>query len=321
MADEDDLYALPLDQFVAARNALGATLKRNGDADGARRVKALSKPAFAAWVTNQTARRAPDQVAQLLRVTDALADAQRTLGPARDAHDRFQAAAADQRAVLAALISVARGVLAAADHADDGAVLDKVQNNLRWGPLAPEPGAALQAGRLVRDVESPGLSAFGGLTPVSTGGGAAAAPPPAPRAAAPEKPPPSASGRPTPGGDSSGGGGGAGPGPAAREQARAAALATAAEQRERQRLVHTLEGDLRRARADAEHARRELQAHGEAVRKREARARAAENELAAAQADLASVREAEQAAKDALAACEKERIELADRLAAARAPS
>src|SRR5262245_46213257 len=47
------LFALPLTEFTAARNALAAQLKKAGTPDEAERVKALSKPSISAWAVNQ----------------------------------------------------------------------------------------------------------------------------------------------------------------------------------------------------------------------------------------------------------------------------
>jgi hypothetical protein len=57
--EPDDLYALPLEEFTAARNELARSLKAAGDADEAARVKKLKKPPVSAWAVNQLARDDP----------------------------------------------------------------------------------------------------------------------------------------------------------------------------------------------------------------------------------------------------------------------
>src|SRR5262244_3950050 len=52
-ADIDALFALPLTEFITARNALATRLKQGGRADEAQRVKALAKPSISAWAVNQ----------------------------------------------------------------------------------------------------------------------------------------------------------------------------------------------------------------------------------------------------------------------------
>src|SRR3954452_17985688 len=57
--DADNLYGLPLEQFVPERDALAKRLraeKRRADAD---EIKALRKPSVAAWADNQAVRSQP----------------------------------------------------------------------------------------------------------------------------------------------------------------------------------------------------------------------------------------------------------------------
>ena len=59
MDEIDQLFALPLDEFTAARNELARRLKQDGDAEAAEGVRGLAKPTVAAWAVNQLARREP----------------------------------------------------------------------------------------------------------------------------------------------------------------------------------------------------------------------------------------------------------------------
>src|SRR5262249_27237096 len=49
----DDLFKLPLTEFIDARKTLAARLKQEGQADEANRVKALAKPPISVWAVNQ----------------------------------------------------------------------------------------------------------------------------------------------------------------------------------------------------------------------------------------------------------------------------
>ena len=51
--DVDELFRLPLSEFISARKTLGARLKKTGRADEAARVNALTKPPISAWTVNQ----------------------------------------------------------------------------------------------------------------------------------------------------------------------------------------------------------------------------------------------------------------------------
>src|SRR2546423_13802302 len=51
--DIGELFKAPLTEFIAARKALAARLKKNGFASEAEGVKALAKPSISAWTVNQ----------------------------------------------------------------------------------------------------------------------------------------------------------------------------------------------------------------------------------------------------------------------------
>jgi hypothetical protein len=61
----EGLYALPLEEFTPARDALAKELKAAGRKDEAAEVKSLRKPSLAAWALNRTARDHPDAIAAL----------------------------------------------------------------------------------------------------------------------------------------------------------------------------------------------------------------------------------------------------------------
>ncbi|MEK8226438.1 hypothetical protein NKG05_10745 [Oerskovia sp. M15] len=68
----DQLFALPLDEFVAARNAAAKQATAAGDSVGAARLRALTKPTVAAWVVNQVARSHAQQIDDLVALGDKL---------------------------------------------------------------------------------------------------------------------------------------------------------------------------------------------------------------------------------------------------------
>lgn len=74
-----DLYARVPAEFVAARDERAADAKRAGDSELAGAISALRKPTLTAWSVNVLARQAPEEVAALLSLGDALRRAQREL--------------------------------------------------------------------------------------------------------------------------------------------------------------------------------------------------------------------------------------------------
>jgi len=51
--DVDELFKLPLAEFIDARNSLAKQLKQSGRTDDANLVKTLAKPSVSAWTVNQ----------------------------------------------------------------------------------------------------------------------------------------------------------------------------------------------------------------------------------------------------------------------------
>jgi hypothetical protein len=83
-ADEvaNELYALPPEQFTAARNARAKEATAAGDKETAARIAALRKPTVLAWLVNLLVRELPDEIGGFLDLGDALQEATATLtGP------------------------------------------------------------------------------------------------------------------------------------------------------------------------------------------------------------------------------------------------
>ncbi|MGX7825035.1 hypothetical protein ACTG9Q_08070 [Actinokineospora sp. 24-640] len=81
--DPDELYALPREEFTAARKALAKSARDAGDAAAAAQIDKLAKPTTAAWLLNQLVREDPDAVAGLTDLgTDLRAAHSAADGPA-----------------------------------------------------------------------------------------------------------------------------------------------------------------------------------------------------------------------------------------------
>ena len=74
-----DLYGLPLDEFVKARDTLAKELRKAGKTEAADEVKALRKPSVSAWTVNQLARRYPQELKALVKTGDVSDEALRAL--------------------------------------------------------------------------------------------------------------------------------------------------------------------------------------------------------------------------------------------------
>lgn len=152
----DALYALPLTEFTAARNALAKTLK----GEAAARVKKLEKPAAIAWTTNQLFWHDRASYNKLMAAGRSLREAQVAAlsGAAAD----LKGATAEHRSALSAAVNAATKL--AGEHAvKPGA--DPLARMLETLSLSAE--APAQPGRFVDVVQPAGFEALAGITPVA----------------------------------------------------------------------------------------------------------------------------------------------------------
>ena len=70
-----ELYGLPPEQFVAARNRLAKAVRDRGDEAAAAAIGALRKPTVAAWLANQLVRADPDGIHALTELGERLRQA------------------------------------------------------------------------------------------------------------------------------------------------------------------------------------------------------------------------------------------------------
>ncbi|HKU43312.1 MAG TPA: hypothetical protein VJR89_34360, partial [Polyangiales bacterium] len=114
-AELDRLFRLPPSELVGERNALADRLRKAGDKRSAERVKALKRPAPAAWALNQVFFRQPALIDDARRAAEELRSLQ-----ARDGADapQLSAALAAQRTAAHAVVDAAQRCCAQAGLAD-----------------------------------------------------------------------------------------------------------------------------------------------------------------------------------------------------------
>ena len=161
--DVDALFALPLDDFTGARNALARRLKQDGDTDASERVRTLAKPSVAAWAVNQVARREPEAVRSLLNVAARLRSAQERSLQGERVADELRTAQAEERDVIRNIAQRAGDVLRDAGRPASAATLERVSSLVRAAAVADPARTALREGRLVGNEELSGFDAFAGL--------------------------------------------------------------------------------------------------------------------------------------------------------------
>jgi hypothetical protein len=174
-----DLYALPLGDFTAARDALAKQLRDGGDPDGAAAVKQLRKPSVVAWAVNAAAREHPEDVEALLEAGRNLRSAQRrTLTVAGT--DELRRATEDRRAVLQRLTDAALAAIGDRGAAHRAAI----EGTLTAASIDDEVAQRLSEGTLDREARpEAGFGAVEGFEMLTGGAGSAAEPEESPAAA------------------------------------------------------------------------------------------------------------------------------------------
>jgi hypothetical protein len=185
MIDEaDKLYGLPLEDFVAQRDALAKRLRADGRRGEADEVKALRKPPAVVWAVNQLMRTQRKAARALVDAADRAAKHPGDRDALRAHHD-----ALDQ------LTSAGAGLLSGKGRGLSDDALLRVRSALHAASLDRDKHEEFIAGRLS---EEPAPAGFGAITGMpKPAPKKPARPKPAPKKAAPEPPPPPPPPKPT----------------------------------------------------------------------------------------------------------------------------
>jgi hypothetical protein len=146
-----DLYALPPEQFIAARDEAVKQAKAAGDRRLAAEIAKLRRPTVAAWVVNRLAQERPEMIEELLDLGEALRSAQRNLRG-----DELRELSLQRRALVSALAREAV-VLARREHRRDNLPVAEVEATLTAALADPEVAEMVRTGQLTRTVEYTGF--------------------------------------------------------------------------------------------------------------------------------------------------------------------
>jgi hypothetical protein len=144
-----ELYALPPEEFTAARNTSAAAADDRELADA---VRSLRKPAAAAWVLNLLAREEPDRLETLFELGARLRAAQESGDRAE-----FTALGRERRTATTELVAAGAELARGYEHPVGRAVLDLVTETLQAATIDPAAAGAVRAGVLVKPFESVGF--------------------------------------------------------------------------------------------------------------------------------------------------------------------
>ena len=154
----DELFGLPPEEFVAARDDLARRLRREGEAETAKQVKALRRPPLSAWAVNQLARGQGDGLGPLLAAGERLRAAHQAALAGEGAAE-LRAAAKAERDAVAGQVRSAMELLGEAGHPTTDATRDRVAATLHAAAASPEAAAQVGSGRLTADLDPSGFGA------------------------------------------------------------------------------------------------------------------------------------------------------------------
>lgn len=159
--DLDDAVAAvlrePPDRFVAARKAMVAKLKADGDREGAATVAALRKPSVTAWAVNRLSVEHPDVLDALITAGDEVRAAQ---GAGRGAGDHLRESMRGQREAVSDATAMATAILKDAGKAATTAAAERITTTLHAVAADPTAAEAARKGHLAQDLDAPGFGAF-----------------------------------------------------------------------------------------------------------------------------------------------------------------
>jgi hypothetical protein len=152
----EQLFAAPLDEFVATRNRVAAELRGAGRRDEADAVKAMRKPAPVVWALNRLARTNGRGVGRLIELAEEMRAVQSGRSDASFAG--AQRALADAAWKLA---GEGARLLAEGGRRPAKAVTQRLDRALMAAVASTEAVELLRAGRLVEEPETVGFAGIG----------------------------------------------------------------------------------------------------------------------------------------------------------------
>jgi len=163
-SDLDELYGVPLAEFVRARKALASRLRQAERPYDAAVVEELKKPSAAVWAINQAARQDRVAVERLVRTADRLRAIQ--LGRAEGDPDALQVATKEHREAAKTLVGRAETSLRSAGMSPSRALMERIATTLHAAAVDEKARRQLQPGQLADELPPAGFGALAGAPPL-----------------------------------------------------------------------------------------------------------------------------------------------------------
>jgi len=145
----DELYALPLEEFTAARTRYEKAAKAAGDRSSAAGIHSLAKPTVTAWLANQLVRAHRSELEPLLELGGALRDATQNLDG-----EQLRELSRQQQKLVHALVQQARALARAASRSVSEDAVRGLEETLRAALADEQAGRMLLAGHLTDGLHS-----------------------------------------------------------------------------------------------------------------------------------------------------------------------
>ena len=151
------LYAMPFDGFVAARNAAAKELLAATESTPELRsrvaaVRSLPKPSVSAWAVNMLAWHRPEELGDLAELGLAMRRAQAALDAAT-----LRSLSRERRTMLAGAVDAARAEAERQGRKISGTVAAEVEQTLRAATADEGAATAVRSGRLLRALSADGV--------------------------------------------------------------------------------------------------------------------------------------------------------------------
>jgi len=154
----DELYGLPLDQFIEVRNARAKAMAASGDRSSAASVRKLPKPSVAAWLGNVLVRQHRGAVDELIELGEELRRAQ-----VRRAGDELRRLSARRQALVKALVALADQEAKAVGISVGTQAQRQLEATLDAAVADRSAASELRGGRLIEPLSHVGFGEFGVL--------------------------------------------------------------------------------------------------------------------------------------------------------------
>ncbi|MFC9352800.1 hypothetical protein [Arthrobacter sp. NPDC057013] len=145
------LYALPFDEFIAARTAAAKDAAASNK-PLAQAIRTLPKPSVAAWTVNMLTHHRPDAVQQLRALGQTMQEAQASLDASA-----LRELAKERRKLLGSAVGEARLAAEKQGRKVSGAVATEVEETLRAATADLAAAAAVESGLLLRGLSADGV--------------------------------------------------------------------------------------------------------------------------------------------------------------------